>query len=369
MRLLAVDIGGYTQDILLFDSSQPVENCFKMVMPSPTIFLAKRIRAATKAKKALFFTGINMGGGPSKYALLEHLAAGIKAYATAGAAATFDDNIEEVAKSGVTIIRDDEKPPMGDVEVIETKDLELARIEKTMEDFGIEPGFDGITVAVLDHGKAPPGVSDRIFRFRHLHRVVSDRRELNAFAYLADEIPSYLTRMKAVAASIPMGKPCLVMDTPVAAAIGSLEDREVSRHVRKVVMNVGNFHTLAFHLQGSSILGFFEHHTHALTRNKSGKLITRLVKGELTNEEVFNDGGHGCLVLESRKTVPFISVTGPKRALMYGSKLRPYFVTPHGDMMLTGCFGLVRAFAQRVEKWRGEIESSLKPFQARIARF
>lgn len=360
MRLLAVDIGGYTQDILLFDSSQPIENCFKMVMPSPTIFLAKRIRAATKAKRALFFTGINMGGGPSKYALLEHLEAGIKAYATAGAAATFDDNIEEVAKSGVIIVQDGEKPPLRDIEIIETKDLELARIEKTMEAFGIDPGFDSIAVAVLDHGAAPPGMSDRIFRFQHLQQVVSNRRELSAFAYLADEIPSHLTRMKAVATSVPRSIPCLVMDTPVAAAIGSLEDREVSRHARKVVMNVGNFHTLAFHLQGSSVLGFFEHHTHALTRNKAGKLITRLVKGELTNEEVFNDGGHGCLVLESRKTIPFVSVAGPKRALMYGSKLNPYFVTPHGDMMLTGCFGLVRAFAQRVEKWREEIESRLR---------
>ena len=36
MRILAVDVGTGTQDILLFDSSGPVENCVKLVMPSPT---------------------------------------------------------------------------------------------------------------------------------------------------------------------------------------------------------------------------------------------------------------------------------------------------------------------------------------------
>jgi len=33
MRILAVDIGTGTQDILLFDSSKRVENCVKMIMP------------------------------------------------------------------------------------------------------------------------------------------------------------------------------------------------------------------------------------------------------------------------------------------------------------------------------------------------
>jgi uncharacterized protein (DUF1786 family) len=360
MHLLAIDIGGYTQDILLFDSTQPIENCFKMVLPSPTTILARKIRAATTAKRAIFLIGTNMGGGPSKKALTEHLQAGNKAFATVKAAATFDDDIDEVARSGVTIVQDDQKPPTDNVEILETKDLDLARIEETFEAFDVEPDFDGIAVAVLDHGAAPPGVSDRSFRFQHLNQVISSRKELHAFAYLANEIPSYLTRMKAVSQSTRSDIPFLLMDTPIAAAIGSLEDREVSRHVHKVVINIGNFHTLAFHLQNSTIIGFFEHHTHSLTRNKMERLITRLVKGELTNEEVFNDGGHGCLVLDSSMKMPFVSVTGPRRALMSGSKLNPYFATPYGDMMLTGCFGLVRAFAQKMETWRTEIENRLR---------
>jgi hypothetical protein len=40
-------------------------------------------------------------------------------------------------------------------------------------------------------------------------------------------------------------------------------------------------------------------------------------------------------------------VTGPRRALLAGSSLPLQFAAPHGDMMLTGCFGLLRAFADR----------------------
>lgn len=300
-----------------------------------------------------------MGGGPSKRALAEHLRVGGKAYATAGAAATFDDNIDQVARLGVTIVPDGEKPSLKNAEIIETKDLDLPKIERSLEAFGVETDFDGIAVAVFDHGAAPPGMSDRKFRFQHLERVISTQNELIAFAYLADEIPSHLTRMKAVAHSVRTRVPLLLMDTPVAAALGSIEDREVACHNHKVVMNVGNFHTLAFHLQDDKILGFFEHHTGKLTRSKTEKLITKLVKGNLTNDEVFDDSGHGCLVVKGRQRVPFISVTGPRRALMSGSKLKPYFATPYGDMMLTGCFGLIRAFARKIERWQQEIDSSL----------
>jgi hypothetical protein len=44
--------------------------------------------------------------------------------------------------------------------------------------------------------------------------------------------------------------------------------------------------------------------------------------------------------------MPFLAVTGPRRALLRGSNLQSYEATPHGDMMLAGCYGLLRAFAE-----------------------
>ena len=49
MRILAIDVGTGTQDILLFDSTQPVENALQLIMPSPTQIAAGRIRRATRS--------------------------------------------------------------------------------------------------------------------------------------------------------------------------------------------------------------------------------------------------------------------------------------------------------------------------------
>ena len=48
------------------------------------------------------------------------------------------------------------------------------------------------------------------------------------------------------------------------------------------------------------------------------------------------------------------------RGLLEGSRLGPYFATPHGAMMLAGCFGLIRAWAERRPSWREEILRALR---------
>ncbi|MDP7620240.1 MAG: DUF1786 family protein, partial [Dehalococcoidia bacterium] len=59
--------------------------------------------------------------------------------------------------------------------------------------------WDALAVAVFDHGDAPPGYSDRKFRFDHLRQqVLGGKRDPVSFVYLADEVPDYLTRMRAV---------------------------------------------------------------------------------------------------------------------------------------------------------------------------
>ena len=94
MRILAVDMGTGTQDILLFDSAQPVENALQMIMPSATEIAARRIRAATRERRAVVLTGVTAGGGPCHWALEAHLKAGLPALATPEAAKTFDDDLD-----------------------------------------------------------------------------------------------------------------------------------------------------------------------------------------------------------------------------------------------------------------------------------
>ncbi len=139
------------------------------------------------------------------------------------------------------------------------------------------------------------------------------------------------------------------MDTGSAAVLGTLDDPCVQKEREAVLVNIGNFHTLAFHLMEGRIVGLFEHHTGLLDQAKLESLLRRLVEGTLTNAEVFDDSGHGALLLNSRqsKAFPFLAVTGPRREMLRGSALHPYDAVPHGDMMLAGCFGLLRAIADQ----------------------
>ncbi|MBM4463482.1 MAG: pyruvate formate lyase-activating protein [Chloroflexi bacterium] len=361
MRILAVDIGTGTQDILLFDTSKLVHNCVKMIMPSPTALLAERISKATALGHPVLFVGVTMGGGPAKRALTRHTRSGLAAYATTEAALTFHDDLDVVRGMGVTILAAEERPHLPDLEVLELKDLDLKAIGQALDAFGVDNSFDALAVAVLDHGFAPPGVSNRLFRFDHLRRLMAQQNKLGAFAYLRHELPDYLTRMKAAASSAEVDVPLLLLDTGVAAALGALQDSEVSQHDDVVTVNAGNSHTVAFHLHGDSIAGFFEHHSGLLDPAHMDLLVTKLVRGTLTNKEVYDDGGHGAVIItgEQGQDQPFVAVTGPRRYLMAGSSLNPYHAVPHGDMMLAGCYGLVSACALRMEVWRGEIQQAL----------
>ena len=60
MRILTNDIGAGTQDILLFDSSQPLENAIQLIMPSPTQITAARIHRATASRQPILLYGVTM---------------------------------------------------------------------------------------------------------------------------------------------------------------------------------------------------------------------------------------------------------------------------------------------------------------------
>jgi uncharacterized protein (DUF1786 family) len=360
MRILALDIGTGTQDILLFDSARAVENCVQMVMPAPTVIAAERVRAATAAGRPVVVIGTNMGGGPVTGAIVEHIAAGFPVYATATAATTFNDDLEMVRRMGVAVVAEEEAARL-DADRVLLRDLDLGMVRRAMEAFDVEPTWDALAVAVFDHGNAPPGYSDRRFRFDHLRKqVTGGRRNVLDFAYLADEVPEYLTRMRAVVATAGDGAPLLMMDTAAAAVAGALEDPLVAAQRCTVVANLGNEHTLAFHLHGTTIQGLYEHHTHVLSRETLEEHLVSLVRGDLDGEAVWRGQGHGAIVLEGNEEPGFLSVIGPMRGLLAGSRLEPYFATPHGTMMLAGCFGLVRAWAERSPSWREEIQRTLQ---------
>lgn len=355
LRILTVDVGTGTQDIYLYDSALDLENGYKLVMPSPTLMVHRLLKEATRSRTPVLLTGYLMGGGPSQWAARDHVRAGGTLYATPTAARTFNDDLEWVQRDmGVRIVSDDEARTLnGDVLRLELKDFDFPLIADAFARFGYVLNVDAVAVAVFDHGDSPPGYSDRQFRFDYLHARRQHANTLSAFAHRAEAIPASMTRLQAVAAAAQaqgLPGPLLVMDTAPAAVLGATLDLHVAEKISTgaLVANIGNFHCLAFRLGAGGIEGIFEHHTGEVTRDKMDHFIAALADSTLQHQDVFDDMGHGALVYEAQPLPEpyFLAVTGPRRNLMRGSRHQPYFAVPYGDMMLAGCFGLLRAFVE-----------------------
>jgi uncharacterized protein (DUF1786 family) len=70
LKILPIDIGGGTKNILLYDTRRSLENSVKLVLPTPSTIYAGRVREATRLGRDLFIKGDTIGGGsfapPSK---------------------------------------------------------------------------------------------------------------------------------------------------------------------------------------------------------------------------------------------------------------------------------------------------------------
>lgn len=173
-----------------------------------------------------------------------------------------------------------------------------------------------------------------------------------------------MTRMRAVAASIPRDDlPVILMDTAPAAVLGALQDITIGQKRPIIVVNVGNFHCLAFRMGEDGIEGIFEHHTGEITAVQLEGFLERLAEGTLTHEEVFNTQGHGAIVFHRRPLTPeerFWVVTGPRRNLLRASQRPKLFAAPFGDMMMAGCYGLIRACGDVMPEYSPLIERGMK---------
>lgn len=369
MQILSVDIGTGTQDILLFDSTRDPENYLKLVMPSPTLLAAQQIEQATRARQPLLLTGVTMGGGPSTWAAEAHHRAALPIWATADAARSFNDDLDAVQKDlGITIIDEEEAARLAtsiQFTRVTFRDFDFSTLRQAFGAFGVDLQPDAVAIAVFDHGNAPPDISDRQFRLDYLAARLLHSQRLSTFAFHAGEVPSIMTRLQAVVESATdVEVPVVVMDTAPAAILGAQEDTTVRAMDDALIVNVGNFHCLAFQYRNGHIARLFEHHTGLLDQASLERWLMALADGSISHPLVFAEHGHGALLID-REPVPLtrVAVTGPRRALLKSSSLPIYFAVPHGDQMLAGCFGLLRACADLFPAWGTEINQALDASQ------
>lgn len=375
MKILTVDIGTGTQDIFLYNSALDVENGFKLVLPSPTMMIHRRVKQALQARTPILLTGHQMGGGPSAWAIEEAARTGIPVYMTPEAAATLNDELDKVRALGIHIVSEEESQKV-EAQKIVLKDFDFDLIARTFMEYGVAlDDLSAVAVAVFDHGNAPAGVSDRQFRFDYLDERIRAKNSLSSFLFPSTDIPPIMTRLQAVAGSaLNLPCPLLVMDTAPAAVLGATLDPVVAKRERQLIVNVGNFHTIAFRLRSGRIEGVFEHHTGEIDRGKLEGLLYKLADGSLKHQDVFDDMGHGALVYAGE---PFefgqdefdVVVTGPRRSMFALTStlshrerrmLRPYFSAPFGDMMIAGCFGLLAATAEVMPDLAEPIHRSMR---------
>jgi uncharacterized protein (DUF1786 family) len=366
MQILATDIGTGTQDILLFDSERAPENCLKLVMPSPTLLIRGQIQRATAARMPLLITGVLMGGGPCSWAVEDHRRAGLRVLATPDAARTLNDDLDRVARElGIEIIPEEAGRELTTSRAyahVVFRDFDYGAIRGAFAAFGVELQPDALALAVFDHGAAPPDVSDRQFRMDYLaERLRADRR-LSALAFRSADVPAIMTRLRALAdtATAQSGLPVIVMDTAPAAVLGALDDPRVAGHPHPIVVNVGNFHTLAFQFRNGQFARLFEHHTGELTPDRLADWVRALADGSIRHEAIFADKGHGALCLDAEPSpLDFVALVGPRQALLADAALPVYAAVSHGDQMLAGCYGLLRACADIVPDWHQPISYAL----------
>src|SRR5258708_10835681 len=267
LRILAVDVGTGTQDILLFESGKTIENCFKMVMPAPTVIVAERIKRATERGQPILLTGVTMGGGTSHWAARDHALAGYAVAVTPEAGRTFDDDLAMVEQMGFEIMDEPEAGHRAEnpgLVHIELQDFDARAITGALRAFDVDPFVDALAIAAFDHGAAPPGVSDRRFRFNFIENTVHSNPIPSPFAYLAQDTPAPLTHLRSIASSAARylqlsnsdrRAPLLLMDTGSAAVLGSLEDPLVRGPPPNPPRQICNFPHLPFHLPSDRLVG------------------------------------------------------------------------------------------------------------------
>ncbi len=365
LRILALDVGAGTQDILVYDSTRTPENCFKLVLPSQTQIVGRRIRAATGAGRPVHLTGSLMGGGESTAAARDHVAAGLPLTATSAAARTLHNDPARVAAMGV-VLRDD---PLPGAVTVETRDVDINSLRAALAAFEVElPAV--VAVAVQDHGD-PLAIQDEVgpphpasnrssgppsnattaagdsvhnlVRFAYLQALLKGGGDLAGTVYgPGREPPPGMTRMASVRETVPGA---YVMDTGAAAVLGPLGDPVVARAAQEgaILVNVGNMHTFAVLVRGRRLYGLFEHHTGGINAPIIADLVERLCAGTIDGTTFRRDfDGHGAaLDQDYRRVGPFrfVAVTGPNRGL--ARSLGYHEAAPHGDMMLAGAYGLV----------------------------
>ncbi len=347
-RFLILDIGAGTMDVLFWNSETGLS--YKAVAKSPVLSLAQEVASL---KNDLLVTGCEMGGGPISEALIQK-AKETQVVMSASAAATVHHEVDRVRSLGIRVTDDAEAEAMrGDkgFSHLTIGDLDTDRLRHLLQGLGVSFSFDVVGICAQDHGTPPKGVSHLDYRHEIFKERLDENPHPHALLYRNDELPATFTRLTAIAHSakaLPVDE-IYVMDSGMAAILGTTLDPQASRKERVLTLDVATSHTVGAALERGEICGFFEYHTRDITIERLETLLPQLAAGNLDHAGILKEGGHGAYV---RKAFGFgageiIVATGPKRGMLENTRLPILLGAPLGDNMMTGTAGVLEAIRRR----------------------
>lgn len=361
MNIFTLDIGSGTQDFLLFKQGENIRNCIKMILPSPTILKAKEIKKITARGGDIFLTGYTMGGGAITSAVINHIKSGLKVYSEERAALTFADDMKKIKEMGIELTEWSDLISR-EIRKITLRDLNVDFFSRALKELGENDSFGIMLIAAQDHGYSPYE-SNRVFRFRMFEKTLKRDGYVQSFLFSSDKVPKEFTRMKsivdtAIDSDIELKKDIFLIDTVFAALSGCMLD---VKEFPALVLNFGNSHTIGAVVEEDGLIhSLFEHHTGVMRKKgKEGimKFIQQFLEGNISNEDVFNDFGHGAFyrdVVDIKDSV----ATGPNFHIA-SNKMR--IANPAGDVMILGNLGMIKTYMEKFEGVKWEIKSKKDP--------
>ena len=347
-RFLMVDIGAGTMDVLWYDSESTLH--YKAAVKSPVRYIAEQ---AAELPGNLLVTGTEMGGGPVT-GLLKQRAQQARVVMTAPAAATLHHDPAKVSSWGIEIMEEAAAGNLrqdGSYSHLVLGDIDVERLQKVVEGFGVPFAFDAVVVCAQDHGVAPAGVSHLDYRHSMFVDLLDKTPYPHVLLYRSDEVPDEMGRLSAIArtARVLPAAEVYVMDSGMAAILGGSMDVLARGRQRIVILDVATSHTVGAAVIGDEIAGFFEYHTADITLARLEQLLVELCDGQIEHRRILEEGGHGAYLRKRLgfKDVDVIIATGPKRGLLADSKLQIAYGAPLGDNMMTGTVGLLEALRRR----------------------
>jgi uncharacterized protein (DUF1786 family) len=343
-----VDIGAGTMDVLWYDTEADLH--YKAVVKSPVKYIAEQ---AAQLSGNLLISGTEMGGGPVT-TVLKQRAKTAQVVMSASAAATLHHDPATVRSWGIDIVEDATIEELRQDEKyfhLVLGDLDVERLRRIVEGFGVTFAFDAVAICAQDHGVPPAGVSHLDFRHNMFQTRLTEKPYPQVLLYRNDDVPGEMNRLSSIArtaGSIP-AEEIYVMDSGMAAILGGSMDVLARNKERLVILDVATSHTVAAAMLGDEVAGFFEYHTADITLERLEDLLVELCDGKIAHDRILAEGGHGAYL---RRAIGFPAVdviiaTGPKRRLVEPSKLPIAFGAPLGDNMMTGTVGLLEALRRR----------------------